>query len=502
MFFRGYMRKLCFLIIISLIFFSCSDDTTKGENFSSHTVTFDSDGGTEVPKQTVAYGKTASKPDYNPSKFGYTFLNWYYINSSQTEEEYPFSLAVTKDITITAKYSINSYTIYFDSNGAVNNSGKMSSLSCTYGEEYSLPSCTFTNTGKSFAGWSTTADSEKAEYADEETIKNLSYTNGQAITLYAIWSENPYHLISYELNGGSNSSLNLRKFLESSYVILYDAEKSGYTFDAWYEDSDFSGKKISGWYAGDYSDDVTLYASWSANQYTVTLMSNEKVEGSQSVYSDEFIADVPPPAPDTSDSESWTFGGYFTEEYAKGLQCISAQGKCNTPYTFAKDLTLYAAWTYEISYDTSAIANDISFSNPNSTEYTGEREITLLPLTLKNGYCFDGWLDEEGNSATSIEKGSYGEKNFTAKGVSLIEYTITYNKNGGEWDTEDGGYTPVEAYTIKSDEIYLPSKTDILKDGFSFAGWYKSEDLSGKAIKTIESSSYGNIELWAKWEEN
>lgn len=73
---------------------------------TKYTVTFDSDGGSSVSKQTVVSGKTATKPS-NPTRSGYTFKGWY-LNGS----EYNFSSKVTKNITLTAKWEKNKVVSY------------------------------------------------------------------------------------------------------------------------------------------------------------------------------------------------------------------------------------------------------------------------------------------------------------------------------------------------------------------------------------------------------
>lgn len=73
---------------------------------TKYTVTFDSDGGSSVSKQTVVSGKTATKPS-NPTRSGYTFKGWY-LNGA----EYNFPSKVTKNITLTAKWEKNKVVSY------------------------------------------------------------------------------------------------------------------------------------------------------------------------------------------------------------------------------------------------------------------------------------------------------------------------------------------------------------------------------------------------------
>ena len=88
-----------------------------------YTVTFDSDGGTQVPNQTVTEGQTASEPA-DPTRSGYDFEGWYL-----GDEKYDFSSPVTSSITLTAHWSKRGggggggggssvrYTLCYDSNG-------------------------------------------------------------------------------------------------------------------------------------------------------------------------------------------------------------------------------------------------------------------------------------------------------------------------------------------------------------------------------------------------
>jgi len=74
---------------------------------TTYTVTFDSDGGSAVAKQTVEKGKAAAKPA-DPTRSGYTFQGWYL-----GETKYDFSKPVTGSITLKAKWEekhIHTYT--------------------------------------------------------------------------------------------------------------------------------------------------------------------------------------------------------------------------------------------------------------------------------------------------------------------------------------------------------------------------------------------------------
>lgn len=75
-------------------------------NVSTYKVTFDSNEGSAVDPQTVEYGKTATKPETDPTKEGYTFSGWY--SDKDLTKEYDFSSKVTSDLTLYAKWTASS----------------------------------------------------------------------------------------------------------------------------------------------------------------------------------------------------------------------------------------------------------------------------------------------------------------------------------------------------------------------------------------------------------
>ncbi len=77
-------------------------------------MSFDSNGGTAVASQVVAYGGTATAPT-DPTRTGYAFAGWY--SDSGLTSAFSFTTAITADLTLYAKWTINSYTVSFNSNG-------------------------------------------------------------------------------------------------------------------------------------------------------------------------------------------------------------------------------------------------------------------------------------------------------------------------------------------------------------------------------------------------
>lgn len=134
-----------------------------GEVIGAYTVTFQSEGGSEVASQIRA-NTPAAQPD-NPTKEGHTFIGWY-----KGEEKWNFADAVTEAMTLTAKWQLNQYTITFDTAGG----SEVAPITQDYGTTITAPANP-AKTGYTFAGW-------------DKTIPSTMPAGDMAIT--ARWTEN------------------------------------------------------------------------------------------------------------------------------------------------------------------------------------------------------------------------------------------------------------------------------------------------------------------------
>ncbi|WP_197097098.1 InlB B-repeat-containing protein, partial [Paraclostridium sordellii] len=85
-------------------------------NVNNYNVTYDSNGGTSVPQESVDYNAKVSKPA-DPTKEGYTFAGWYTDETFKTEWNFDTDKMPSKDITLYAKWNVNNYNVTYDSNG-------------------------------------------------------------------------------------------------------------------------------------------------------------------------------------------------------------------------------------------------------------------------------------------------------------------------------------------------------------------------------------------------
>ncbi len=112
-----------------------------GEVIGAYTVTFQSEGGSEVASQIRA--NTPADQPADPTKEGYTFIGWY-----NGESEWNFETPVATDLTLTAKWQLNQYTITFDTAGG----SEVPSIALDYGTAITPPAAP-TRTGYTFVGW-------------------------------------------------------------------------------------------------------------------------------------------------------------------------------------------------------------------------------------------------------------------------------------------------------------------------------------------------------------
>ncbi|WP_345626814.1 LamG-like jellyroll fold domain-containing protein [Rugosimonospora acidiphila] len=110
----------------------------------------------------------------------------------------------TQDVVVKAVSAPIHYTVAFDANGA--SSGTMAPETFSYDQQAALTADAFARTGYGFAGWATTSDGQPT-YADGQKVGNLTSTDGDKITLYAVWrrlvatGDTVAPTLSYDFNG-------------------------------------------------------------------------------------------------------------------------------------------------------------------------------------------------------------------------------------------------------------------------------------------------------------
>ena len=168
---------------------------------NQYTITFDTNGGSEIAPITQDYGTEITAPD-NPTRKGYTFKGW--------DKEIPETMPA-ENITVKAQWEINQYTITFDTNGG----SEIAPITQDYGTEITAPDNP-TRKGYTFKGW------------DKEIPETMPAEN---ITVKAQWEINQY-TITFDTNGGSEIAPITQDY-GTEITAPDNPTRKGYTFKGW-----------------------------------------------------------------------------------------------------------------------------------------------------------------------------------------------------------------------------------------------------------------------------
>ena len=460
---------------------------------NQYTITFDTDGGNEIAPITQDYGTKITIPE-NPTKTGYTFKGW--------DKEIPGTMP-EGDMTITATWEIIQYTITFDTNGG----SEIEPITQDYGTEITAPEDP-TKTGYTFMGW------------DKEIPSTML---AEDMTIKATWQINKY-TITFDTDGGSEIEPITQDF-GTEITIPESPSKTGYTFKEWEgipEDNLMP------------AEDLIITAKWQINQYTITFDTDggSAIDPITQDYGTEITIPKNPtkigytfkewdieipdimPAENMTIKALWQINQYtitfdtdggseidpITQDY--GTEIAIPENPTKIGYTFngwkgipednlmpAENIKIKALWignTYIVSFDSNGGEEILG------TEVTFGKEYGALPSPTKEDYEFVGWkLDTIViNSSTIVETAS----NHTLKAVwKLKEYTITLSNNLGL------ELTSIK-YTIE-DDVILPS--DLVVGIYRLDGWYNSSSFAGSPILSYEKGTIrGDFTLYGNYYTN
>ena len=242
--------------------------TVKAQwEINQYTITFDTNGGSEIAPITQDYGTEITAPD-NPTRKGYTFKGW--------DKEIPETMPA-ENMTVKAQWEINQYTIAFDTNGG----SEIAPITQDYGTEITAPDKP-TRKGYTFKGW------------DKEIPETMPAEN---ITVKAQWKINQY-TITFDTNGGSEIAPITQDY--GTEITAPDKPtRKGYTFKGW-------NKEIPETMP---AENITVKAQWEINQYTITFDTNggSKIAPITQDYGTEITA------PDNPTRKGYTFKGWDKE---------------------------------------------------------------------------------------------------------------------------------------------------------------------------------------------
>ena len=432
------MRKLkALLAILSLlgIIIGCTEATTTevitNDKKTEYKISFNANGGKGKMSDINIIAETSIiLPENTFTRDNYTFMGW----ATTADGEVMFKNGAIfeglySDITLYAKWEkeatpVVKITITFDVNGVGGTAP--TAIETTPDENVDLPVLT----NAKFSHWNTKADGSGQSYKTTATF-------AESVTLYAILLAENAHTITYELDGGVNNTVNLFSFTEEDTVTLKNPTKNGYKFAGWYETADFSGSVVKGWFAGDKTANVILYAKWEKEVVPVVKITiTFDVNGAGGTV---------PTAIETTPDENVELPVLTNAKFSHWNTSPDGSGQSyNGTATFTESVTLYAILlaendhtiTYELNGGVNHSKSPYSFT---------EDDAVILREPTRDGYKFVGWY-ESPDFSDSIVKGWFaGDK---TENVTL--YAMWLKDGNGKYTVGTG------VYEIKANKYDLP----------------------------------------------
>jgi len=354
------------------------------------TVTFNSQGGSAVNSQTVEQGGKVTEPA-DPTRKGYTFGGWYKKSGCANAWDFTNDTVIS-NITLYAKWTINTYTVTFNKNDA-GATGSMSAQTIASGSSAALTACAFTKTGWTFAGWAETEDGA-VDYAD-----GASYTMGVSnVTLYAKWTINTYTLTMSKTGSGTGTTIPTEGTHTYDYgtsVTISASPASSSTFTGWSGDATGTSNVIL-----TMTENKSVTATFTLKTYTITATaeSNGTIDPSGATTVNHGA------------NQSFTITAATNYHIADVLVDGSSVGAVGT-YTFTNVTTTHTiAATFTInSYTITFDENDAGATGTmaDQTIASGSSANLTVCTFTRIGYTFAGWATTSGGTVVYGDEESY-----------------------------------------------------------------------------------------------
>ena len=372
------------------------------------------------------------------------------------------SYSFSKQITVTLS------TISFSGNGAT--SGFMESIQGAIGQSATIPNVGFSRTGYTFTGWNTSPDGTGTAYRPNATIQFAA----QNITLYAQWKVRSYS-VNFDSNGGSAVASQSVKY-GSKASRPTDPTRAGHTFQGWYTSGD-GGARYD--FNQTVTGDVTLYAHWSVNSYTLAFDGNggKASESSRTVQYGSQYGSLP-----TATRTGHTFQGWYTAKSGgTKVSPSTTMGAANT--------TLYAHWS--VNAYTLAFDGNGGKASESSRKVQYGNQYGTLPTATRTGYAFQGWYTARSGGSQVSSSTTMEAANTTVYAHWTVNtYTVSFDSNGGSAVASQS-----VRYGSKATQPANPTRA-----GHTFQGWYTAR--SGGSKYDFGTAVTGDVTLYAHWSVN
>lgn len=405
---------------------------------------------------------------------GYDFVGWY-EGSNLVSTSLSFSVTLTANRTLVAKYKIKSYTVNATSEDT--NKGTVSPAGQTVEHGANAIVVATPKSAYNFVGWynGTTKVSSNASYTFAVTA-NISLTAKFTIKTFTTTTAN---------STGGTASVNKSSVEYGGSAIWTATPSTGYNFSKWSNGSTINPMTVSRITANTHITPVFVLKSytvtWNPNGGIVDPTSTTKTHGST-------LGTLPTPTRAADAQYTYTFKGWFTA--TTGGTQISAST------TVTGNVTYYAQWTANIrSYTATFNGNGGGTPSPSTITKTYGSELGTLPACSRTGYTFLGWYTaSSGGTKISSTTKITGTVTYYAQ-WSINSYTLTYNVNGGN------AVSPASKsvqYGSAYGTLPTPTRASTAQYSYTFAGWYTAA-TGGTQVTANTTMGAGNTTIYAHW---
>lgn len=371
-------------------------------------------------------------------------------------------------------------------------------------------------TNRTFYGWSANTDANDRDVPVGDTMdRNTLNANARteivmparAKTVYALWAINP--TLSYNVNtpAGSNAPgtpasrtvpYNTAASDTSGWTTGDTGKIPGYRFDGWYTAPN-GGNKYD--FNTPLTNNVTVYAHWIGNGYTVRFTGNGATGGNTPDQAFQYNIGQ------NLRRNGFTRDGYtFTGWKRADNQQAYGDGQWINNLTTQPDgiVTMVAQWSANeahIRYNPNPPAGKTAGGNgtPNWDGHTGDTPAIGGNGWTIDGYTFAGWTTSPDGGGTKYAPGA----SWTANGTLTLyaqwtpgEAGLTYDGNGatgGKTDPQNG----------VTDQKVNVRQNGFTRDGYTFVRWDTQADCRGKAVNLGDKwTLQGSSTLYACWAGN
>ncbi len=244
-----------------------------------------------------------------------------------------------------------------------------------------------------------------------------------------------------------------------------------------------------------YSAAVNYTVTFNGNGNTSGTMAAQSASSSTSLTNNAFA------------KTGYNFGGWASSVANATAGTVAYANQAQ--YAFSSNATIYAIWSFGITYNNNGGAGTIANQNGYYNGSTSAGTVTLSNGSgfTRSGYIFGGWkTTSTGTTANYTAGGSYAHSG-ASSAVTLyahwlpVTYTLTYNGND---NTSDIDTVPANQTYSAGDNITLANTTTLLKSGYTLDSWHSSANGNNATIIYALGSTRSNMPasnqvLYARW---